>query len=135
MFGELMQSASVALTIVAALLGGFYLWRYVGATNVRSQLDAKDGAIATMLQSIEAGKIRQDQLEDLVKRQTEELSEARRELAVLREKLEAVETYAAPQAVERFEKQQEAMIEILQAIQSEITQTSPVSSVRRARKD
>jgi hypothetical protein len=57
--------------------------------------------------------------------------------------------YAAPEAIKRFETQQLALleqnaalvqqntviVEILKAIQSEISRTSPASSVRSARKD
>lgn len=102
------------LTIATAVGGIVYLYKYVSARDITAELDAKDGAIATQTQVNDANEHRIDQLEKAVERLVAEN-------AALTAKVEFLEMYSAQALAERIEAQQEVMIGILQAIQSEVT--------------
>ena len=102
------------LTIATAVGGIVYLYKYVSARDITAELDAKDGAIATQTQVNDANEHRIDQLEKAVERLSAEN-------AALTAKVEFLEMYSAQALAERIEAQQEVMIGILQAIQSEVT--------------
>lgn len=101
-------------TVALAIGGGIYLFKYVSVRNVNAELDAKDGAIATQGQVNEANEHRIAQLEKDVARLMEDN-------AALTAKVEFLEQYSAQALAERIEAQQDVMIGILQAIQSEVT--------------
>ena len=102
---------------IIAIGGGFaslvYLVRLLRAEGTAAQLAAKDAIIATWQQSSAANEERIATLE-------KQVGDLTAETRALRAQLEAVEKYAAPEAVRRFEKQQERMIAILEAIQAEV---------------
>ena len=53
---EWLSSVTGLLTVFGAVVGAFYLYRNVAATDSRAQLDAKDGALVTQKQVIQAKK-------------------------------------------------------------------------------
>ena len=111
---EWLSSVTGLLTVFGAVVGAFYLYRNVAATDSRAQLDAKDGALVTQKQVIQANEIRLSQLEAAVEKLDRENSD-------LRSKIEILELYSAPEAIDRFEEQQEIMVEILRGIQHELS--------------
>lgn len=115
------SDAGVAMTIVGGLAALIFLLRVVQLQNTRAQLTAKDSVIRTWEQSAEANEERISSLESTVGQLGTNLTEAYAEIKVLRAQLEQVERYAAPEAVRRFEQQQEVMIKILRAIQKELS--------------
>lgn len=102
------------LTLVAGAGGAWFIIRYVSAQDTTAELQAKDGAIATQSQVNDANEHRIAQLEKDVARLSEEN-------ANLKGKVEFLEQYSAQALAERIEAQQEVMIGILQAIQTELT--------------
>lgn len=102
------------ITIFTAVIGAWYLYKYVNARDITAELDAKDGAIATQTQVNDANEHRINQLE-------KDVARLLADNAALTAKVEFLEQYSAQALAERIEAQQEVMIGILQAIQSEVT--------------
>lgn len=111
-------STDIDAGAILAILGGvgalIYLLRFLKAQGVAAQLAAKDSVISTYAQAAAANEERIAVLE-------QQVASAMAEIKTLRRHLEAVEKYAAPEAVKRFERQQEIQTRILEAIQREVT--------------
>jgi hypothetical protein len=122
---QFLSSATGFITIVGAIVGAIYLYAKVKATDTQATIDAKDAAITTQGQVNDANDHRIAQLEATVARMEKEHNEAiiklERENASLRGKVEVLEQYQAPEAIREFQSQQTVIIEILRAIQAEVS--------------
>lgn len=116
-----LADVGIIVTIIGGLAALLFLLRVNQAQNAAAQLTAKDSVIHTWEQSAQANEERIDALEQKVSTLSNKLTEAHSEIKMLRAQLEQVERYAAPEAVRRFEAQQEVMIQILRAIQEEVS--------------
>lgn len=116
-----LADVGIIVTIIGGLAALLFLLRVNQAQNAAAQLTAKDSVINTWEQSAQANEERIDALEQKVSTLSNKLTEAHSEIKMLRAQLEQVERYAAPEAVRRFEAQQEVMIQILRAIQEEVS--------------
>jgi hypothetical protein len=117
---EFFNSALGLLTIIGAVIAAYGIYKYAKATDVQSELKAKDGAIITQNQVNDANEQRITQLEGIVEKMESELVNMRRNEAELKGKIEVLERYSAPEAIERFEAQQKIIVEILQGIQKQL---------------
>lgn len=101
---------------VGVLVGLFWAAQRLRAIPMAAQIEAKDQVIATWEQNAAADKERIGALEGQVGILSEKLSEALQTIAKLQGQVEQLEKFSAPEAVARFEQQQEVMIGILREL-------------------
>lgn len=111
-----MADAITILGGLVILLGLFWAAQRLRAIPMAAQVEAKDAVISTWEQNAEADKSRIAALSDEVKGLRDELAQALRTIARLQGQVEQLEKFSAPEAVERFERQQEVMIGILRSL-------------------
>lgn len=114
-----MSPVADAITILGGLvilLGLFWAAQRLRAIPMAAQVEAKDAVISTWEQNAEADKSRIAALSDEVKGLRDELAQALRTIARLQGQVEQLEKFSAPEAVERFERQQGVMIGILRSL-------------------
>lgn len=120
MFGVELADAATIITVVGGVGALVFLLRVVGVEQEAAQIAAKDAIIETWEQNNEANEKRIEALEETVKGLSTELVTAQGELKILRIRYEQLERYAAPEAVQRFEEQQETIIGILRALEGKM---------------
>jgi peptidoglycan hydrolase CwlO-like protein len=104
------------LSGIGLLMGLYFAAVRFQATPLAAQNEAKDAIIATWQKNAEADKARIATLESNVQTLTHQLTEATKTIARLEGQVDQLEKFSAPEAVERFEQQQEVIIAILRAI-------------------
>ena len=119
---DLWPIVGVVLSVFTLTIAGYYAVRYVDATGMRAQLDAKDAVIATNRQTIEAFEGRIEALETQIDSFINKMSVAQDTIDELQRRLdeqviayEALESYAAPKAVISIEEKLNQIIEKLDA--------------------
>jgi len=115
-----LQDLVTAITIVSAVVGAIYLFRYVAAQNTMAELASKDGVIRTWEQNNDANEHRIAVLEQQVATLTEQYTKVVGDLAKANQEIVVLREFTAPAAIKRFEKQQDSIIAILQAIEKQI---------------
>lgn len=113
-------SSNVDAGTILAILGGigalYYLVRLLRAQGTAAQLAAKDAVIETWEKSHSANEERIETLERKVAEFNRELATLKAENEKLRADYVRLERYAAPEAVKRFEAQQEVALELLRTL-------------------
>jgi chromosome segregation ATPase len=95
----------VSATVGAITLAGvMYRTRgYIKGAEVQGQLEAKDAIIKTNEQAIDSFRARVERLEEDLGRVTAKARKAETLVEQLHGQLDALQRYAAPEAIERFE--------------------------------
>lgn len=104
------------ITFAAIVAGAYFLWQKVRATPMAAELAASKEINETWRQTHEADQARISSLETELVAVRKELREAAQAVAHLQGQVEQLERFAAPEAVQRFEDQQEVIISILREL-------------------
>lgn len=115
---DVWPAAGLFVTGVLALVAGYYTIKYVDATGMRAQLDAKDAVIETNRQTIEAFEERISSLEKTATDNKVLITELQTKLDIAVERYKTLEAYAAPEAVKRVEAKLDDILKKLHDAQS-----------------